>query len=444
MIHRMGRRCRDWDYGGRGIYMVTVNLKVRGKPLLAAWPEPLPVSGRAQDSGDGGVISMPLTPLGEKVLACWGRIPEFWPMVELLECQVMPDHFHGLLFVKDVLRSAGGGGVKKTLGDIIRGFKTGCREVGWEEGYVDNILFREGQLRRMAEYIRENPRRLTEKRANPALFRRVVDLPVDLPLFFVSAGTPRFKARFSAIGNTSLPCWPLALQVQCSRSDFRYRRERLPTGGWKILRDASGVPFVEFATPAFEAKCEDALRCAKNGAVLISPCISHGEREIARRAHFAGARVIALRNKGFSKFEKPNGALFEQCAKGNLLLLAPAAWPYIPGEKPPTRESSLILNRIAQLLAGEGAAEIDYHGVVFRTSTPRSTMPCKPPETAVFRAPPEVVVFALRLKRRCSALRLKRRSRANHSGATACSSASICASVPMVMRRYGAVRGAGK
>jgi len=155
------------------------------------------------------------------------------------------------------------------------------------------------------------------------------------------------------------------LPVQCSRRDFIYRRERLPTGGWKIIRDAAGVPIAEYISPAFEAKCEDALACARNGAVLVSPCISHGEREIARRAHVAGARVIALRNKGFAPFEKPNGALFDQCAKGNLLMLAPAAWPYVPGEKPPTRESSLVLNRIAQLIASDGAEEIKYKGIVF-------------------------------------------------------------------------------
>ena len=413
IIHHRGRRCRDWDYGGRAIYMITINLKERGRPVMAEWP---------RASAETPKVYMPLTPLGEKVLSCWRRIPEFWLMVELLECQVMPDHFHGLLFVKGALLSSSGR--PKTLGDVVRGFKTGCREVGWEEGYVDNILFREGQLKRMADYIRDNPRRLAEKRANPGLFRHVADLTIDLlvseqaqnrpvsgqaqnraiseqaqkraaarpeqlQLFpehdlrqpgngpiSASAETARFcsspetaksfRAHFSAIGNAALLRWPVILQVQCSRSDFRYQRVRLPTGGWKILRNAAGEPLVEYASPAFEAKCEDALRCAKNGAALISPCISHGEREIARRAHLAGMRVIALCNKGFSKFEKPNGALFDQCAKGNLLMLAPAAWPYVPGEKPPTRESSLVLNRIAQLIAGEGRAEIKYNGMVLK------------------------------------------------------------------------------
>lgn len=397
VVHHMGRRCRDWDYGARAIYMVTLSLKKRARPTLAEWP-------KYASLGTAKLLTMPLTPLGEKVLACWKRISEFWPMVKLLECQVMPDHFHGLLFVEEALP------LGKVLGDVIRGFKTGCREVGWEDGYVDNILFREGQLKRMAEYIRDNPRRLFEKREKPALFRRVVDLRVDLPVsgqmqnkpipgqtqnksgvltspetaknevLCASPETAKYTAHFQAIGNTALLRWPLILPVQCSRRDFAYKRERLATGSWKIFRDASGEPVVEYASRSFEEKCEEALACAKKGVVLVSPCISHGEREIARRAFIAGARVIALRNKGFAPFEKPNGALFDQCAKGNLLLLAPAAWPYIPGEKPPTRESSLILNRIAQLLAGDGEGEIKYNGIVLRDIDAKVIEALQPPQ----------------------------------------------------------------
>ena len=39
VIHRMGRRCREWDYSARAIYLVTVCLKERGRPVLAEWPE---------------------------------------------------------------------------------------------------------------------------------------------------------------------------------------------------------------------------------------------------------------------------------------------------------------------------------------------------------------------------------------------------------------------
>ena len=44
-------------------------------------------------------------------------------------------------------------------------------------------------------------------------------------------------------------------------------------------------------------------------------------------------------------------------------MLAPAGWPYQPGEKKMTRFDACALNRIAQLMAGDGAAEINYRGM---------------------------------------------------------------------------------
>ena len=66
---------------------------------------------------------------------------------------------------------------------------------------------------------------------------------------------------------------------------------------------------------------------------------------------------------GFSPLYKPGGKLFDQTANGRLLLLAPAAWPYQTSEKPMTRFDACVLNRIAQLIAGDGAAEINYKGM---------------------------------------------------------------------------------
>ena len=100
--------------------------------------------------------------------------------------------------------------------------------------------------------------------------------------------------------------------------------------------------------------------------MLVSPCISHGEREIARQAFVAGYRVITLQNKGFSPLYKPGGKLFETCAAGNLLMLAPINWPYQPAEKQMTRDDAQVLNRIAQLISGEGAIAINYKGAVMR------------------------------------------------------------------------------
>ncbi len=105
------------------------------------------------------------------------------------------------------------------------------------------------------------------------------------------------------------------------------------------------------------------MAAAKRGVALLSPCISDGERQIAREALAAGYRLVTMHNKGFSKLQKPGGRYFDACAEGRLLMLAPADWPYQPGEKTMTRVDATAMNRLCQWLAGDGAADVDYHGL---------------------------------------------------------------------------------
>ena len=60
---------------------------------------------------------------------------------------------------------------------------------------------------------------------------------------------------------------------------------------------------------------------------------------------------------GFAKLEKPAGRLFDACAEGRLLLLAPIAWPYNTQEKPMTRSDATILNQICLWLCSNSLAE---------------------------------------------------------------------------------------
>ncbi len=198
----------------------------------------------------------------------------------------------------------------------------------------------------MFNYLRDNPRRLAVKRLYPDLFHAVGTLRRPLP----GLGG---EGEFSALGNRFLLDRPL-VQVQVSRRDFAYRREPKRGGGLKIVRDAAGVPAVAVESAAFTAKCEALLARARQGAVLLSPCVSEGEREIARRAFAERLPLVVLRNKGFAPLEKPGGRYFDACADGRLLMLVPAAWPHMPGEKPMTRRDALVLNRLAQCLAEEG------------------------------------------------------------------------------------------
>ena len=403
-IHRMTRRCDGWDYRQRAIYQVTLVQVDRARPLLGRLviddpkAPPEAVTARVEPSE-----------LGAAILAHWKRLGDFTPEIKPLFCQLMPDHLHAIL---EVTRP-----MAKPLGNAIGGFKTGCEKIYrelalsernkalsaqdkappernrraclvpearasgaprlWAAGFQDSILFRAGQLDAMFNYLRDNPRRLAVKRLFPDLFRAVAALRRPLPSLGV-------VGAFAALGNRFLLDRPL-VQVQVSRRDFAYRREPKAGGGLKIARDAAGEPLVAQESAAFAAKAEALLARARQGAVLLSPCVSEGEREIARRAFAEGLPLVVLRNKGFAPLEKPGGRHFDACAAGRLLMLAPAAWPHVPGEKPMTRRDALALNRLAQALAEggrgpgacapgteqgapgteQGAAPIAYRGVTF-------------------------------------------------------------------------------
>lgn len=393
-IHSMLRRCVGWDYSQPCIYMITVDLADRRSQALG-----VVVADTIGDDGTPTSAHCDLTPLGKAVEDCWEAIPRFYPQVQIIGKQVMPDHFHGILWVKEPLGCH--------LGQVIKGFKLGCNKrwreiVGdgiadnrtpdnrtpdnttrgkglFAEGFQDTILFREGQLARMVKYIRENPLRLAIKRAHPDLFTVVSDLEIrcitspvigssvigdiiaDPPVADPPIASP-LSLHFSAIGNRSLLERQM-VQVQCSRSHFRYKRIPKPGGGLKIARDASGEAIIEHETPEYRTLRDTLLFAANHGAVLISPCISDGEKQIAREAFKQSLPLVTMQNKGFAKLQKPSGRYFEACAAGRLLMLAPAAWPYTPAEKAMTRDDATAMNRLCQWLAGDGAATINYHGI---------------------------------------------------------------------------------
>ena len=381
--HRMTRRLNGWDYCQRAIYSIIVTLSDRSRPwlghlVLAENDEPrdgeagtFAKNGEAQNgscsvAAHSCAASISSTPFGEAMVAALKEMPRLYPQVRLIEWQVMPEHFHFIVFVVSPL--------PKPLGALIRGFKAGATKrwkalagtsecPAWADGFQDTILFREGQLRAEIDYLHDNPRRLAEKRANPELFRRVAAVSLLLD-------SGRLIGRFEAMGNLNLLNRPL-VQVQCSRRYFAYRRvpksgptvAHHGTSGLKIARDSAGNPIIEHAGPEYEAIKESVFNAVSHGAVVISPCISDGEREIARETMNRGFRLVAMRNMGFAPIQKPTGRLFDICAQGRLLLLAPAAWPYSTQEKPMTRFDATALNRICQWFAGEDAVEINYHGM---------------------------------------------------------------------------------
>lgn len=385
-IHSMLRRMNGWDYRKPWIYQITlVCADRRAAPLgvvevretgASPWLS-LPAARQAAIPPDRIEARITRSALGTAVFDLFLRFGEFTPGIRPLFCTVMPDHLH---FIVQVVRE-----MKRPLGNAVGGFKTGCEKLFrahggtgrlFAEGFQDTILFHEGQLGNMFRYLADNPRRRAIKALHPDLFRVVGRLAV--PLSCVPGATApgvgdtrlspgardlgaTARGYFSALGNRFLLGRPL-VQVQVSRRDFAYRREPGP-GGPKIVRDARGEPLVAVQTAAYAEKQAALFAAARRGAVLISPCVSDGERQIAREALAAGLPLVALLNKGLAPLQKPGGRHFDACAAGRLLMLAPAAWPYRPGEKPMTRLDATAMNRLCQWIVGADAVEINYHGM---------------------------------------------------------------------------------
>lgn len=110
----MQRRCVGHDYSQRQMYMVTMVVEGR-RPLLGE------VVGRSEaEVGSDEAPRVVLTELGRRVEACWNEITIRHPQIKLVGLQLMPDHLHGILFVKEL--------IEKPLGKVLLGFKQGCNK----------------------------------------------------------------------------------------------------------------------------------------------------------------------------------------------------------------------------------------------------------------------------------------------------------------------------
>ena len=332
----MKRRCNQNDYLDRGIYMITIAIEGR-KPILGK------LAGNPDIKEGEDAPHVILSPMGEAVRDCWMAIPRFHPQIEMMRLCIMPDHIHGILFVHERM--------EKHLGHVINGFKIGtrkaARELGiissampkstgqqdvstynraqytavspqsqnnhhgklWELNYNDRILRGRGQLARMLAYLDDNPRRLLIKRQHPEYFTNLGALNV--------AGI-----SMQAIGNRFLLDNPTKIQIQCSR---KMTTEEIALYKANILE-----------------------RVKHDGAIVVSPCISPGEEQVATAAMNENIPLIVLLLNGFSPFFKPQPRYLEACTKGQLLMLAP--FPYQNEKIEYMRQRCLELNRITALI----------------------------------------------------------------------------------------------
>ena len=354
----MKRRASGHDYTERRFYMITLETEGR-----------LPLFGHLAgnpfaEAGSSDAPHIVLSEIGKAVQDEWFSIPAFYPQIDVIALQMMPDHLHGILFVKAP--------IPLHLGQVITGFKAGCRKAQrrleaqaapaaapttdaakprptekpalaqqsgalppspqeavsplpkpssplphpappfrplFARGYNDLILRTYDELTVWKNYLLDNPRRLLMKHARPDWL---------YPFFGLKLG----PFTFNGIGNRSLLTAPRRIAVKLSR---RLTEQQIEEATARYLAEAS------------------------QGAVLVSPAISPGEKRVMRAAFDAGFPTIVLLENGFTQLSKPHGEQFNACSAGRLLMLSP--WEHHNEKHTITRVQCEQLNQMALAIA---------------------------------------------------------------------------------------------
>jgi putative transposase len=168
MRHRESPRLSGYDYSQEGAYFVTVCVQGR-----------LYLFGKIVDG------NMRLNPAGQIIGKWWKELKRKFPSLKIDDYYVvMPNHFHGIVFIPELSApTTEGGHAGPPLQRIVQWFKTmttneyihGVKEHEWpqfkgslwQRSYYDQVIRDEAALNRIREYISTNPLRWDLDRENP-------------------------------------------------------------------------------------------------------------------------------------------------------------------------------------------------------------------------------------------------------------------------------------
>ncbi len=178
--HRHSIRLRDYYYSQAGAYFVTI----------CAWQREC-LFGEIEHG------KMVLNDSGGIVETVWCQLPEHFKGINLDEYTIMPNHFHGIIFLFDNVGAmptarpeaqiaengrpvgiAPTGPLSGSIGAIMAQFKSnvtkrinkfrnnpGCPV--WQKNYYERVIRNENELSRAREYIVNNPMKWELDKENP-------------------------------------------------------------------------------------------------------------------------------------------------------------------------------------------------------------------------------------------------------------------------------------
>ena len=169
--HRRSIQLKDYDYSQAGAYFVTICTH-KGQCI---W---------------GKVINgeMRLNEYGRVVEAEWLKTAKIRDNVELDEFLVMPNHFHAIILIIDIVGATRWVAratrlQSRSLGSIIGQFKSivtkrihkmGLRHFKWQRNYYEHIIRDEHDLNKIREYIVNNPITWELDDENPENIKRAI------------------------------------------------------------------------------------------------------------------------------------------------------------------------------------------------------------------------------------------------------------------------------
>lgn len=387
-IPSMHRRSDSHDYRSRRFYLITMAVSPRW-PLLGT----LASSEDTCTADDTVEAHIELSPLGEAVLSAWQQIPFVYPQVSIVQHVIMPDHIHGILYVRE--------DTTFHFGQVIKGFKTGCNKslrLLVEEARKAQLQSQnnaDGAISSAAvpsvsatapgvsaaapsassaapgvvvspfqrlllswaatlsQHTRkEQPKGGQPKGGQPATGLHLWEKGYNDKILFNYSTLDKWKAYLSDN--------PRRLAIRRLHPDyFRVRfgitvagRQYAAIGNRMLLRHPEIIQVQlsrHFTDDELAVRVEALLRQARHGAVLISPAISKGEQMVMRRAMDENLPLIFITPWGFNTFSKPGHQYYEACAAGRFLMLAP--WEHHNHRIPLTREMCLQLNAMAAEIA---------------------------------------------------------------------------------------------
>lgn len=407
--HRMGRRCQKKNYRLPGTYHITVNVAERKwQPLGQV------VGNLDKPDGNADAPRVELTNIGKMVEEeLTQSITAHYPMIEVQDYVVMPEHIHFISVVHHDIISRNG---REThLGQVIAGFKKGCNRRYWEmAGMTAN-----GQQGKPADTRGEDAQRIAtqERQGNPAdasnpqegalSLRHAVHLHGQRP---PSTGTtnrpPLFaygyvdvmplqpgqldtqrryiynnpRSRLMRTTNhtclhpqrnnintaVKLPALKGYLQRECGSSQFDEERwEKIQTklhiANDFVICDSYGNPELlnHKLLPVvchrkdkhlFAQQKQQCLSAAAEGAVLVSSRIAKGEQEIIDTAIQQGFPVITIEDNGLTDLYHPSERRIELCATNKLLIVTPWRYIYRHTHEPISVAECKTMNCIVQAL----------------------------------------------------------------------------------------------